>query len=116
MLIKRFARLEIIEYRIQSKTYRLSDIETSKPNLGTYKFLLTHYEIKNAIYEHFSDRSFVNFLRYGLLDMVEVVQKIRNEAAHGKPTTLRECEVVRANVIGIAKNGLLVDVLVNKER
>lgn len=116
ILMKRFSRLKNIEYKIQSKIYHLSDLESSKPNIGTYKFLFTHYEIKNAISEHFTDRGFVNFLRFELLDMIEVVQKIRNEAAHGKPTSLRECEIVRANVIGIAKNGLLGDVTTKNKR
>lgn len=116
ILMKRFSRLKTIEYKIQNKTYRLSDLESSKPNIGTYKFLFTHYEIKNAIFEHFTDKTFVNFLRFELLDMVEVIQKIRNEAAHGKPTPLRECEIVRANVIGIAKNGLLGEVITRNKR
>lgn len=115
-LIKRFPYLAGVEYKIQSKTYRLGDLEFSKPNIGTYKFLLNHYEIKNAMYEYFSDKAFIHFLRYELLDMISSVQNIRNEAAHGKPTTLEECELVRSNVIGIAQNGLLGDVILNKQK
>ena len=115
-LMQKVPAIAEIEYQVQGHTYQIKDLQTTKPNIGTYKFLLGNEEIRNAISAHIQNSQLRNFLQHGLRFYIHPLQDIRNESAHGTSTAIKECETMRSTVMGIGSSGMLCDLIVNKKR
>lgn len=115
-IMKAKPELENIGYQVQGVSYVLKDLTTKKPNIGTYKYLLGVPEIKEAFSLHIDSGRLKNFLQYGLKFTIHEVQELRNESAHGSATKIEECEKMRAAAVGIGVNGILCDLISNKQR
>ncbi len=105
-----------VEYQVQGHSYTLNDLKTIKPNIGTYKYLLGHQDIKEAIFAHIENSQLKNFLQFGLRFYMQPVQDIRNESAHGSIMSFKECKTMRSIVMGIGSNGMLCELILNKKR
>jgi len=107
--------LENIEYQVQGYKYTLYDYLSSKPNIGTNKYLVSNYQITNAYKECYSDyrkyASLLNLLKFELKSAISDIQKIRNEAAHGSSTSKQDCEFVRNKILGIGEVGTIGGIL-----
>ena len=117
-LLEHNPSLDKITYQVQGRTYSLKDYLTQKPNMGTNSYLIKQYEIKTAYKEVFNDwqkyTKLINLLNYEIKDANFVIQKIRNEAAHGGVISKQECDSVRGVLIGIGQNSVLGGILKNK--
>jgi hypothetical protein len=105
-----------IAYQVQGHAYQISDLQNTKPNIGTYKFLLGQPDIKNAIQTFIQNPQLRNFLQHGLRYSINTIQDIRNESAHGLVTPMKECKSMRSQVIGIGVSGMIADLIINKNR
>lgn len=105
-----------ISYQVQGHSYQVRDLQSTKPNIGTYKFLLGQDDIKNAIQTHIQNPQLRNFLQHGLRFYIHTIQDLRNESAHGSTTPIKECESMRSQVIGIGISGIIADLIINKKR
>lgn len=101
-------------YSVQGKNYELQDIKTHKPNFGTYAYLLRSFEIKDVINTHIQDRALKHFIFVEIPTFIKIMQNIRNESVHGNATSIKECEDIRKEVIGIGKSGMLSEFDRNK--
>ncbi len=110
-LIEWDERLGDIEYSVQGRNYRLSDYKNHKPNLGTNKFLLNNQYIKKAINDHIKDFLLRYFIFATISKTINAVQPVRNEAAHGETTSLRECVALRSRIVGIGESGVLCELI-----
>lgn len=110
-LMEKESSLSLIAYSVQGREYVLSDILYSKPNMGTYKYLLKNDQIKSAVNTYIQDSSLRYFILSGITKAVFAVQNIRNESAHGEATPLSECKKIRHSAVGIGENGILCDLI-----
>ena len=110
-LIKKDKRLGDIEYSVQGLKYKLSDYRNNKPNLGTNKFLLNNQYVKSAIKEYSKDFLLQYFIFVTIPKILNTVQPLRNEAAHGEATSIKECVDLREKVIGIGESGILCELI-----
>jgi len=46
-----------------------------------------------------------------LLEYIDIIQPIRNEATHGETTSILTCNMIRQKIIGIGENGILCELL-----
>ena len=109
-LIQQDNSLCTIPYSIQSTQYLLKDILTHKPNLGTYGFLIRNYKIKDAI-QNYLDKDLSFFVTKTFPNHLRTVQSIRNETVHGNAPSISEVTKLQANIIGIAKQSILIDLV-----
>ena len=100
-----------INYSVQSRNYKISDIFTTKPNIGTYKFLLREYKVKGCMDESIKDYHTKKFISSTIPHYISQVQKIRNESVHGEAATLEDAEELRKSILGISKMSMLIDVI-----
>ena len=100
-----------IRYSVQSREYKINDIFTKKPNIGTYKFLLREYKVKGCMDEFIKDYHTKKFISSTVPYYIGQVQKIRNESVHGEAATLNDVEELRKSVLGIGKMSMLIDVV-----
>ena len=107
--------LSNIDYSIQGRDYVLSDIQEHKANYGTYKFLIRNPKIKRAINDYISQKDLKSFIITTIPKFISIMQNIRNESVHGGSTTLKECNDIRDNMLGIGKSSFLGDLIVNKK-
>lgn len=126
-LRKLFARLldyvpglEKITYQVQGRDFALRDYLTQKPNMGTNKYLLALPEIFHAYSKCFDDRrtyaSLFNLLKFELKNAINTIQKVRNEASHGGMISKKECDEVRAVLVGIGQGSILASMLREREK
>lgn len=108
-------RLERLPYSIQGRDYELSDIQEHKANYGTYKFLIRKYEIKDAVNSYISNSPLRYFIMSTVPKFINIMQSIRNESVHGGTTSLKECNDIRDNMLGIGKSSFLGDLIINKK-
>jgi len=102
-------------YAVQGRDYKLKDIEFHKPNFGTYPYLIKSYEIKDAINTYFQDRALKHFIFVSIPSFIRIMQNVRNESVHGDSTAFKECNEIRAEVIGIGQSGMLSEFDRNKD-
>lgn len=100
-----------IEYVVQGHTYKLSDYQNYKPNLGTNKYLLSNRYIKQAIKDHIKDFLLRFFLFKTVVTDINMVQPIRNESIHGESASLKECIELRNMIVGVGSSGVLCDLI-----
>lgn len=105
-----------ISYSVQSREYRISDIFTHKPNIGTYKFLLREHKVKELIDKAIENYHNKNFISKTIPFYVGQVQKIRNESVHGDAATLEDVQELRKSILGISKISMLIDVIKMKTK
>ena len=115
-LVEYDSSIEHISYSVQSRDYKIGDIFTKKPNIGTYKFLLREYKVKEATEKSLDDFFTKKFITKTIPHYISQVQKIRNESVHGESATLEDAEDLRKSVLGISKMSMLVDVVKMKEK
>lgn len=94
-----------IPYSVQGIEYKLQDIFTQKPNLGTYKFLIKNPRIQELLeacnyrIKHYISKVFPGTLKS--------LQAIRNESVHAKAPKLQEVTKLREKILGIAQESIL---------
>jgi len=115
-LINYDSSIENISYSVQQKESKIKDIFTHKPNIGTYKFLLKNFEIKKVVESSIDDYYTKKFISSTIPYYINTIQKIRNESVHGAAAKLGDVVELRANILGIAKLSMLVDVVKMKEK
>lgn len=112
--------LERISYSVQGRDFKLRDYLTQKPNMGTNKFLLGNPDIYDSYNGYFTDRrtyaSLFNLLKFELKNAIYIIQKVRNEASHGGTVLKKECDDVRAVMIGIGQGSILSSVLRERKK
>jgi len=106
-LIENDAEIGNFTYAVQGRDYTLKNIESNKPNFGTYTYIIKSYEIKDAINSYFQDRSLKHFIFVAIPSFIRTMQNIRNESVHGDATPLKACDEIRNEVIGIGRSGIL---------
>ncbi|MCG3688795.1 HP0729 family protein [Aliarcobacter butzleri] len=115
ILIEKSNDIKHIQYTVQGINYNMPEILEYKPNLGTYKFLLKLSLVENVIKENFEDIVYF-FIRKKFINYINFLQDIRNEVVHGKPATLKEVNILRENILGIASESILIDILKYKQK
>lgn len=95
-----------ISFEVQGIAHTVADLKDFRPNLGTYKFLLSQPLTTQGLEQHN-----LRWISSGVNTNLSVVQKIRNEAAHGNKTSLEEIKKLRDSMLGIGKNRALPDFL-----
>jgi hypothetical protein len=115
-LINHDDSVENISYSVQSREYKIKDIFSKKPNIGTYKFLLREYKVKNTLEDAISEYHTKKFISSTIPYYISLVQKIRNESVHGEAASLEDVEALRKNILGISKMSMLIDVIKMKEK
>lgn len=105
-----------VNYSVQSRDYKINDIFTSKPNIGTYKFLLREYKIKDAIESSIENYHTKKFISSTIPYYINMIQKIRNESVHGEAAKLHDVVALRKSILGISKLSILVDVVKGRSK
>lgn len=108
--------IEEVRYSVQSRDYKIKDIFTHKPNIGTYKFLLREYKIKKCIENSIEEYHTKKFISSTIPYYINMIQKIRNESVHGEAAKLNDVVELRKNILGIAKLSILVDVIKGRSK
>ncbi len=75
------------------------------------KFLLNNQYVKSAIKEYSKDFLLQYFIFVTIPKILNTVQPVRNEAAHGEATSIKECIEFRRKVIGIRESGILCELI-----
>ncbi|MDK9694664.1 MAG: ATP-binding protein, partial [Sulfurimonas sp.] len=99
-----------ILYIVQSREYRLADIFTNKPNLGTYKFILKNNLIDENLRVH-CDRDLKFYISKNIPDYINTVQDIRNETVHGSPPRFEDVKILREKIIGVACESMMIEIV-----
>lgn len=95
-----------IKFEVQGKGYTITDLQNFKPNLGTYKFLLSHLLISETL-----EKSEIRWIGNKLASSLSIVQKIRNFSAHEGKVGLEEIIDLREKILGIGSIRILPDFL-----
>ena len=106
-LLDKDKSIKSLPYSIQGRDFTLQDILTNKPNYGTYIYLIRSYQIKNSIHSHIQNRALKYFIFDEIPLFIRTMQNIRNESVHGIATSLKECDEIRTEVIGIGRSGMI---------
>lgn len=118
-LLEHDPSLEKISYSVQGRDYAFRDYLTQKPNMGTNKYLLAQYDVKNAYKSLFNDwykyTSLLNLLNYELKNAIFIIQQVRNKAAHEGSISKHQCDEVRGVMIGIGQGSVMSGILKSKE-
>jgi hypothetical protein len=109
-LIKKDSNLVYINYSVQGKDYILEDILTYKPNLGTYKFLIKNSSISACI-DKYLEYQMKYFVTKKFTYYIKMLQAIRNETVHGNAPKPNEVKVLRAEIIGVANESMLIELV-----
>ncbi|MGE4457566.1 MAG: HP0729 family protein [Arcobacteraceae bacterium] len=99
-----------IGYNVQSKEYMLEDIFTHKPNLGTYKFLLRHPLVENAL-ESYCSKGLKFYISKTVPYYINMIQNIRNETVHAKPPVHEDVEKLREKIIGVSGESMVLELV-----
>lgn len=95
-----------IKFEVQGRAYTIADLQSFKPNLGTYKFLLSHPLITQTLEE-----SKIQWISNKLANSLGIVQKFRNFSAHEGKISLEEIIDLREKILGIGPIQILPDFL-----
>lgn len=112
-LIKYDSKINNISYSVQAKEFILKDIFENKPNLGTYKFLFRNDLITKVIENNFEFDSKL-FVLKKFPKIINKLQNIRNETVHGNAPDIASVKLLRANILGIAKESILIEIVKNR--
>lgn len=109
-LAKHTPKILDIRYIVQSREYRLADIFTNKPNLGTYKFILKNNLIDESLRVH-CDRDLKFYISKNIPNYINTVQDIRNETVHGSPPRFEDVKILREKIIGVACESMMIEII-----
>jgi hypothetical protein len=112
-LIKYDSKINNISYSVQGKDFIIKDIFENKPNLGTYKFLFRNDLITKVIENNFEFDSKL-FVLKKFPKIINKLQNIRNETVHGNAPDIASVKLLRANILGIAKESILIEIVKNR--
>ena len=112
-LIKYDSKINNISYSVQGKDFIIKDIFENKPNLGTYKFLFRNDLITKVIENNFEFDSKL-FVLKKFPKIINKLQNIRNETVHGNAPDIASVKSLRANILGIAKESILIEIVKNR--
>lgn len=112
-LIKYDSKINNISYSVQGKDFIIKDIFENKPNLGTYKFLFRNDLITKVIENNFEFDSKI-FVLKKFPKIINKLQNIRNETVHGNAPDIASVKSLRANILGIAKESILIEIVKNR--
>ena len=112
-LIKYDSKINNISYSVQGKEFLVKDIFENKPNLGTYKFLFRNDLITKVIESNFEFESKI-FVLKKFPKIINKLQNIRNETVHGNAPDIKSVKLLRADILGIAKESILVEIVKNR--
>ena len=112
-LIKYDSKINNISYSVQSRDFTIKDIFENKPNLGTYKFLFKNDLITKVIESNFEFESKI-FVLKKFPKIINKLQNIRNETVHGNAPDIKSVKLLRADILGIAKESILIEIVKNR--
>ena len=112
-LIKYDSEINNISYSVQSRDFTIKDIFENKPNLGTYKFLFRNDLITKVIESNFEFESKI-FVLKKFPKIINKLQNIRNETVHGNAPDIKSVKLLRADILGIAKESILIEIVKNR--
>lgn len=112
-LIKYDSKINNISYSVQGKDFIIKDIFENKPNLGTYKFLFRNDLITKVIENNFEFDTKI-FVLKKFPKIINKLQNIRNETVHGNAPDIASVKSLRANILGIAKESILIEIVKNR--
>jgi hypothetical protein len=112
-LIKYDSKINNISYSVQGKDFIIKDIFENKPNLGTYKFLFRNDLITKVIENNFEFDTKI-FVLKKFPKIIHKLQNIRNETVHGNAPDIASVKSLRANILGIAKESILIEIVKNR--
>ena len=112
-LIKYDSEINNISYSVQSRDFTIKDIFENKPNLGTYKFLFKNDLIIKAIESNFEFDTKI-FVLKKFPKIINKLQNIRNETVHGNAPDIKSVKLLRADILGIAKESILIEIVKNR--
>jgi KaiC/GvpD/RAD55 family RecA-like ATPase len=81
---------------------------------GGYGFILKDEIIRETLEISF-DKSLVFFIQKKLVAYINFIQEIRNETVHGRPAILNEVNSVRAKILGVAQESVLIELVKYKK-
>ena len=87
------------------KSFEVRSLLTNKAMLGAYNYLIENL-LKTHIKEHLSDE-FINVCRK-LTKQIAFIQRVRNPAAHTECTSFEQANNLRARLVGVATQSVLV--------
>lgn len=87
------------------KSFEVRSLLTNKAMLGAYNYLIENL-LKTHIKEHLSEE-FVNVCRK-LSKQIAFIQRVRNPAAHTECTSFEQANNLRARLVGVATQSVLV--------
>ena len=112
-LIKYDSEINNISYSVQGKEFSVKDIFENKPNLGTYKFLFRNDLITKVIESNFEFDT-KSFVLKKFPKIINKLQNIRNETVHGNAPDIKSVKLLRADILGIAKESILIEIVKNR--
>lgn len=110
LLVKIEPSILDVQYQVQRTKYTIEDIFTHKPNVGTYKFLLNHKLIKEAIQKQCNSKLRF-YLTSGIFGCINTIQNQRNESVHGGKTQLEDALKIREKIIGVCCNSIIIELV-----
>jgi len=116
ILIQNDPSIGDIPFSVNGITKECASLINGKANLGTYMFLLKNEAIKSAIDKYIKDYTAKRYINSSIAYQIKFVQNLRNENVHGKQATLDEAKSLRAEMIGVGKVSILVEIVKNKNR
>lgn len=108
-LLQKDSSILDIPYAVQGIEYKLNDIFTQKPNLGTYKFIIRNPHIQELL--ETCDYRMKHYISKVFPATLKSIQAIRNESVHAKAPKLHEVTKLREKILGIAKESMLTQVV-----
>lgn len=87
------------------KSFEVRSLLENKAMLGAYNYLIENL-LKTHIKEHLSDE-FINVCRK-LTKQIAFIQRVRNPAAHTECTSFEQANNLRARLVGVATQSVLV--------
>lgn len=87
------------------KSFEVRNLLENKAMLGAYNYLIENL-LKTHIKEHLSDE-FVKFC-WKLTKQIAFIQRVRNPAAHTECTSFEQANNLRARLVGVATQSVLV--------
>lgn len=105
VLSQRDERVLSLTFTQMGKSFEMRSLLTNKAMLGAYNHLIDSL-LKAHIKEHLSDE-FVNVCRK-LSKQIAFIQRVRNPAAHTEYTSFEQANNLRARLVGVATQSVLV--------
>lgn len=106
-LISYDKRIENINYSVQDRDFTVKDLFVHKPNIGTMKFLLKDYKVKNCIDDSIKNFQVKLFIKNSVSYYISNLQSIRNESVHGDAPRMIDVQELRKDILGLSKESMI---------